>query len=109
MKKETFGVLAATAVAGLLSANPIFAKPPVVNGHFCQNATCGGKSACGGMGNKNGCKGKNSCKGQGWLEFKDEASCTGNGGKWEAATKYKDEKAAAPAAADKKHPAPKKK
>jgi hypothetical protein len=93
MKSKALGVLAATAAAGLFATAPAVAGPKIVDGHYCSNNTCKGKSACGGFGNKNGCHGNNDCKGQGWLSQGNKEDCEKNGGKWATAPKKEDKKA----------------
>lgn len=84
---KMFGMLAASAVAGLIAATPAFASKKMEkkgeSKSFCQNNQCKGHSDCSGHGNKNGCKGTNECKGQGWLMKSSKEDCEKDGkGKW---------------------------
>ncbi len=88
MNSKVLGSVAATAIAGLLTASSALAagdkKADAPKGDaktYCQNNSCKGKSACKGHEN-NSCKGKNTCKGHGFLDAKDEAACSKAGGKW---------------------------
>lgn len=92
MKSRALGMMAATAAASLFASAPVLAGPKVVEGHYCSNNTCKGKSACGGYGNQNGCHGSNECKGKGWLSQDNQADCEKNGGKWAAKKEGKKKK-----------------
>ena len=84
--KMNFGLFTATALTAMIAgANVASAAPELVDGHYCSNNSCKGKSDCGGMGNNNGCKGQNECKGQGFLTASSAADCKKAGGKWAAA------------------------
>jgi hypothetical protein len=103
--KKNFGLVTASALAAMLSSATVAsAAPEVVDGHYCSNNSCKGKSDCGGMGNTNGCAGKNTCKGHGFKTAATAEACTTAGGKW-AAAPAEGAKAEAPKAA----PAKKKK
>ncbi len=98
--KMNFGLFTATAFTAIMAgANIASAGPDLVDGHYCANNSCKGKSDCGGMGNNNGCKGKNECKGQGFVTAASAADCKKAGGKWAAASQTKLD-AEAPAAKD---------
>ncbi|MEI8024752.1 MAG: hypothetical protein WCI18_00255 [Pseudomonadota bacterium] len=115
--KMNFGLFTATALTAIMAgANVANSAPELVDGHYCANNSCKGKSDCGGMGNNNGCMGKNECKGKGFLTAASAADCKKAGGKWAAASEPKmDGEAAAPKDAahalpkDAAHAAPKKK
>ena len=107
--KMNFGLFTATALTAIMAgANIASATPELVDGHYCSNNSCKGKSECGGMGNNNGCKGKNECKGQGFVTAASAADCKKAGGKWATAAAAKAD-GAAHAPKDAAHPAPKKK
>jgi hypothetical protein len=104
--KKNFGLVTASALAAILSnATIASAAPDVVDGHYCANNSCKGKSDCGGMGNTNGCAGKNTCKGHGFKSAATSEDCTKAGGKWSKAPAEGEKKEEAPKAA----PAKKKK
>jgi hypothetical protein len=102
MKKATFGLMAATAFSGLTAKIDIsFAGPKIVDGHYCHNNDCKGKSACGGYGNENGCHYSNDCKTKGWLEADNKETCEKKKGKWTAVSNTpKEEKKAKPEKVD---------
>ncbi len=107
--KMNFGLFTATALTAIMAgSNVASAAPDLVDGHYCANNSCKGKSDCGGMGNNNGCKGQNECKGQGFVTAGSAADCKKAGGKWAAASQPKAE-GEATTPKDAAHAAPKKK
>jgi hypothetical protein len=107
--KINFGLFAATALTTIMSGATIAsAAPELVDGHYCSNNSCKGKSACGGMGNNNGCSGKNECKGQGFVKAASAAECKKAGGKWAKAAEASEAKMEG-APKDANHAAPMKK
>jgi len=84
---KLFGFIVASALATsslvLAEDAPTGAAPDTKakDSHYCQNASCKGKSACAGHGNVD-CAGKNGCKGKGFLKATNAADCKKAHGKW---------------------------
>ena len=81
MVSRKSGVVLAAAAAALFAAGTVATvSSPAQAEVKCTGANaCKGTSAC--KTASSACKGQNACKGQGWVEAKDEATCSPKGRK----------------------------